>query len=389
MFGLEFGGSSFELKPHAESLEGSFEEINQRFLRQIEQAGSDLETINYNLLRQIEQGSELINLNFQRNSLLENITTLQARAVIQENMELYNQLEKLRSKTSKVSSISELEHLKKQLKQIKSSQTSMQIAKTAQAEIAVKRQAATTITDVCEGATDIMTDGVKPSVQTSKLPVTKVTMDKAAIKAEAAARTQAQNQAALKAEQAQRFYSSLSDAATGKSAEESAKVIKEAAVKAEAAARTQAQNQAALKAEQAQRFYSGLSDATTGKSAEESAKIIEEAAIKAEAAARTQAQNQAASKAEQAQKICSSLSDAATGKSTEESTKVIEEAAKKTEAAIKPGTTANFKDKILKIIKSKKFKYSAIIAAAITIGALLFVHFKKKNEKNNNLNVVK
>ncbi len=337
MFGLEFSGIS---------------DVPSK----IEQTAADLESLNAVFFQNLETGREAFELTCAADRFRSDLQFLELSAISRDNPNLFKKLSTLRDKSYKVTSPEQLEALKKQLEQIKSSQASLQAAKTAQAEIAVKQAAAhrkPIITDVSKEVTETVTDTAKKTSQITKTPATKIVMDEAAIKAEAATRTQAQQQAAINAEKAQKFYSSLSDAATGKSAAESAKVFEEAAINAEAQARTQAQQQAAINAQKAQEFYSSLSDAATGKSAAESAAVFEEAAVKAEAAVK----------------------------------KPITPTINNADDIVK--NNKNLKDSILKVIKSKKFKYGAIAAAIIIAGTIIFTHLKKKNEKKHNLNTVK
>ena len=217
MFGLEFSGIS-EL-PH------NFERIE-----------TDLEGFNANMLKNLETGRQAFEFNCAVDSFRESLVPLELNSISRDNKELYEKLKKLREKSYKISTTDELEALKKQFEQLQSSQASLQAATTAQAEFAVKQAAVKPkITDVSKEAVEIITEPVKSAAQVSQQPGAKVVMDEAAIKAEAIARTQAQKQAVIDAEKAQKFYSSLSNAATGKSAAGSDKVFEEAAVKSEAA----------------------------------------------------------------------------------------------------------------------------------------------------------
>ncbi len=281
MFGLEFSGIS-DL-PH-----------------NFEQTAADLESLDAVFFRNLETGRETFELTCAADRFRSDLQLLELNAFSSDNQNLLKKLSTLRNKSYKVTSSEQLEALKKQLEQIKSSQASLQAAKTAQAEIAVKQAAAKPIiTDVPHE----ITGPVKLSVQNPTVPA-KTVLDEAAIKAEAQARTQVQQQAAINAEKAQKFYSNLSDAATGKSAAESAKIFEEAAVKAKAAVN-----------------------------------------------------------------------------------KPITQTINNADDIVK--NNKSIKETVLKVIKSKKFKYGAIAAAVIIAGTAIFTYLKKKNEKKHNLNTVK
>ncbi len=286
MLGLEFGGIS--------DVPYNFENIE-----------TDLNGLNETLLRNLEKGREAFELTYAADRFRSDLQLLELNAFTSDNQNLLKKLSTLRDKSYKVKTPEQLETLKKQFEQIKSSQASLQTAKTAQAELAVKQSVShkPIITDVSQEVTETLTDTVKSSVQTQKAPA-KAVIDEAAIKAEAQARTQAQQQAAINAQNAQKFYSSLSDAATGKSAEESAKIFEETAVKAEAAVK-----------------------------------------------------------------------------------KPITPTINNADDIVK--NNKNIKETVLKVIKSKKFKYGAIAAAVIIAGTAIFTHLKKKNEKKHNLNTIK
>ncbi len=97
-------------------------------------------------------------------------------------------------------------------------------------------------------------------------------------KKEAETRTLNQTLAAKRAQSAQNYYNSLSNSTCGKLAEESADTFKEhfqEVAKKEAKQRTLNKTLAAQRAQNAQTYYSSISNATCGKSAKESANALE------------------------------------------------------------------------------------------------------------------
>ncbi len=209
---------------------------------------------------------------------------------------------------------------------------------------------------------------------------------------EAAERTKAEAKAKLKAEQAQKFYSSLSNTVTGKSARESADFftqIHDEQIAEEAAERTKMEAKAAVFKRKAQRYYTSLSDKTCEKSAAKSAEVfIHDEQITKEAHARIKAEADAKLKAEQAQKYYSSLSDCTTGKSAQESAKIL---SKIPENALSPQeekiteniaeTAKNSKalNKLKSIFLNNKGKTGAAIIAGLIIG---YRQLKNKNDNN-------
>jgi len=190
---------------------------------------------------------------------------------------------------------------------------------------------------------------------------------------EALERTANEKVSAETAQKAQKYYSSISDAATGKSASESAAVF-------EAAART-SEETAAETAQKAQKYYSSISDSATGKSAKESAEIFENALKTAE-----EKQTQAA--AETLKSKGDDVLQSASEKISEGIKNTGDDAAKIKDkinlSSIKQKAKTFIKEKAIPFTKTKKFKYGAAAAAVIATIATAVGIAKNNADKENN-----
>lgn len=243
-------------------------------------------------------------------------------------------------------------------------------------------------------------EAVKSVVNKTSDAVKNQADDAARIASEAAKRTQAEKIAKKTAEQAQKFYTGLSDVTTGKSAKDSAIVI-------EASLRNKALAQSKLKAEQAQKYYAAISDVTTGKSAKESAEIIKQTLDKADEAAKLLSETKKNVVKLPAQPLALPPKQEMLALPPHSIVDKSDDAIKATIDTIKLkqndivvshspqhktfiNKTKNFiKDRIIPFTKTKQFKIAAI-ATSVTAGlAAVIIHNKNKEEKSQNLNIVK
>ncbi len=187
---------------------------------------------------------------------------------------------------------------------------------------------------------------------------------------EAAKRSKQEALSNERAQKAQKYFSSLSDMSTGKSAKESAEFFKAAG---EAAERAKQKAISEENAQKAQKYFFSLSDMSTGKSAKESAEFFKAAG---EAAERAKQKAISEENAQKAQKYFSSLSDMTTGKSTEKSAEFF-----KKQQTISYKIKQFIKEKITPTVKTKQFK---IIATAITVIAASLLSLKIINSAKTN-----
>ena len=231
---------------------------------------------------------------------------------------------------------------------------------------------------VTENSVHKSAEFIKPSLEQ---------VDKPEVIQEALKRTQAQNTAKETAAKAQKYYTQISDATTGKSAQQSAEVIKTALEKAEkqeiakeALKRTQAENAAKETAAKAQKYYTQISDATTGKSAQQSAEVFKTVLEKAE---KQELPKETLTQANKATKeTASKLSDATKDKVDD----VLKTTSEKQN--IKDKVKNLYSKKIAPVIKTKKFKAIVGVATALAIITGIIIHNNKAKKDNQKSGVI-
>lgn len=374
--GLEFGFYDYEgISESVEKYKSQFEELDSLTDRLLLKNQAKLEFSNElsKLSHDIElsQGQELLNSKFQETSTSK-------------------KLEELRKRCSKAKSLDDIKRIREEYGKLFPT-TQKQLSSVADELTSNSVKAGIAKEGILSEVTKMSDSAIKPASGSSQI----VKKSNAEIMHEAYTRTKAEYVSELTAQKAQKFYSSLSDATTGKSAKESADVFQEALSK-EAQARANKQKIAEEVAENAQKYYSKISDSTIGKSAQESAQVFKEAFVKQEAQQRTKTQELAEQVAKQAQTYYSKISDATTGKSASESAQVFQEAFEKKQNVIgkslkkisstiknaskrifKKVNKTNIKDKFSNL--SKKFKTKFFVPIILAFALLLGKPNKKEN----------
>lgn len=415
---LEFGSSGFS--SGLEGLNQSLEQFNSTF--------ANLEGIQNSLFKKNAEGLEFMHQSSDLTSKLELASQKEFFNAHYQETPIFKELNKLKAKCLKAKTTQEISSIRAEYEKLMG-KTSL-----SQYESALNQQGINGSVVVKNAVKDMSAPlelyvGDAADVVPNAVDVVKNQADDSAkIAAEALKRTQKEEAAKKTAEQAQKFYSSLSDVTTGKSAKESAEVIeaslkaaeeKQAKIAAEALKRTQKEEAAKKTAEQAQKFYSSLSDVTTGKSAKESAEVIKQSLDKADEAAKALAETKknaikvpaqqlalppkkellalpphnVTDKADDVvkaavdavktnqnnagQTITKTGEDIISFSNTQKSKNIIEK------------TKSFVKDKAIPFTKTKQFKIIAAGTAALAITLGIIKHNKDKQENNQKLNIVK
>lgn len=156
----------------------------------------------------------------------------------------------------------------------------------------------------------------------------------------------------------------------------------------EALRRTKAEKAAPEIAAKAQRFYTSLSDSSTGKSAQESAKVIEAALQAAEEQQKQAAASVVSQSSETVKTAADKIAETVVNQSDDTAAKL--KGGKFKEGLSKLGKLV--KEKVVPFTKTKQFKYLAALGAvivSIAVGAGIVKHNKTKESTSDNLNIVR
>ena len=282
---IEFGGKDFV-------------ERSAKDIKKLKPVFDELDTLQKKLLEQNAEKTELLRRALELHNAIERFSMSDFFSSNYKETPKAKVLKELSKKCYSVKSQAELDAIITKFQEITGKSYDRALNQTGiNASSGILKTAVPCVHDAVNSASENLPSGsVQPIIQQQKTSVSSTipsvvqkTFDNGEIMAEAKKRTAAEKMAAETAAKAQKYYSSLSDVTTGKSAKESAEVI-EASLKAaeeykkqivqEALKRTKAAETAKQRAEQAQQYYKALTDSVTGKSAKESAGIIE-ASIKA------------------------------------------------------------------------------------------------------------
>lgn len=357
---LEFGSSGF-----SSGLEGfnqSLEQFNSTF--------ANLEGLQSSLFKKNAEGLEFMHQSSDLTSKLELASQKEFFNAHYQETPIFKELNKLKAKclkaktTQEISSIrAEYEKLmgKTSLSQYTSALNQQGINGSVVVKNAVKDMSAPLELHVGDVA-----DVIPKTVDVVKNKAD----DSAKIAAEALKRTQKEETAKKTAEQAQKFYSSLSDVTTGKSAKESAEVIKQSLDKADEAAKALAETKKnAIKVPAQQLALPPKKEllALPPHNITDKADDVVKTAVDA---VKTNQNNSG-------QTITKTGEDIISFSNTQKSKNIIEK------------TKSFVKDKAIPFTKTKQFKIIAAGTAALAITLGIIKHNKDNQENNQKMNIVK